>query len=66
MPSVVSRASCHEALLWMKGIFAVRIMWMTSVWEQGDSTNQPVWKTASMGRKGRQLCRNELWEMKPT
>jgi len=51
MPSVVRRASCHEARLWMKGIFWVRIMWMTSVCDQSDSTNQPVWKTASMGRK---------------
>jgi hypothetical protein len=25
IPSVVSRASCHEARLWMKGIFGVRI-----------------------------------------
>ena len=28
------------------GIIGVRIMWMTSVWDQSDSTNQPVWKTA--------------------
>jgi len=30
-------------------------MWMTSVWDQSDSTNQPVWKTASMDRKAEAL-----------
>ena len=46
MPSVVRRASCHEAWLWMKGIFGVRIMWMTNVCDQSDSTNQPIRKIA--------------------
>ncbi len=33
------------AWLWRKGILAVRMMWMISVWVSSDSTNQPVWNS---------------------
>ncbi len=36
------------ARLWMKGICAVRMMWMISVCVSSDSTNQPVWNRAGL------------------
>ena len=34
------------ARLWMKGIFAVRMIWMINVCVKSDTTNQPIWKSA--------------------
>ena len=45
IPSIVIAISCHEAWLWMKGILGVLIMWITSVCDQMDSTNQPAWNS---------------------
>jgi hypothetical protein len=36
------------ALLWMKGIFLVRITWMMRVCVKMDSMNQPVLKRAGL------------------
>jgi len=46
MPVIVSNATGIDARLWKKGIFGVRIMWITRVWLHIDSTNHPAWKTA--------------------
>ena len=34
-------------LLSKKGIFPVRIIWITRVWVQRDSRNHPVWNTGA-------------------
>jgi hypothetical protein len=36
------------ARLSRKGILAVRMIWMMSVWVSRDSTNQPVWNSAGL------------------
>jgi hypothetical protein len=46
IPVKVSTVSGKDARLCMKGIFGVRIIWITSVCVHIDSTNQPAWKTA--------------------
>ena len=49
MPTAITAAvvstSGNDELLWMKGIFRVRIMCTINVWERSPSTNHPVWKS---------------------
>ena len=40
--------SAALARLSRNGIFAVRMMWMMSVWVSRDSTNQPLWNKAGL------------------
>jgi len=47
IPVNVSRVSGADARLWINGSFGVRIMWITSVCDHIDSTNQPAWNIAS-------------------
>jgi len=39
------------ARLSRNGIFAVRMIWMMSVWVSRDSTNQPVWNSAGFASR---------------
>ena len=45
---MVVAMSAVLARLSRNGIFAVRMIWMMSVWVSKDSTNQPVWNSAAL------------------
>ncbi len=48
------------ARLSRNGIFAVRMIWMMSVWVSSDSTNQPVWNSAALFHASKAVEHREI------